>query len=252
MAGRVYVIGAGPGDPGLLTLKAKRYLEQSDVVIYDRLVSAEILSFVPSQAERIYVGKETNHHTLPQPDIDALLVEKALSGHTVSRLKGGDPFVFGRGSEEAEALVAKGIPFEIVPGISSAVAVPAYAGIPLTHRTLASGFHVVTGHECLHSSGTPWEVLALSSQTLVILMGIGHLQKIAEKLILHGRSSDTPVAVIQWGTTSKQKVIVATLIMIATTVEALQFQSPAVIVIGEVVTLRDTLRWFEPVTESSQ
>ena len=252
MTGRVYLIGAGPGDPCLLTLKAKHYLEQSDVVVYDRLVSAEILAFVPKNVERIYVGKEANIHTLPQADIDALLVEKALHGYTVSRLKGGDPFIYGRGGEAAETLAAKGIPFEIVPGVSSVMAAPAYAGIPLTHRTLSSGFHVVTGHECLHSSGTPWEVLALSSQTLVILMGMGHLQEISEKLILHGRSSDTPVAVIQWGTTLNQEVAVGTLANISRVVKEAQLQSPAVIVVGDVVRLRDTLRWFEPVMELSR
>jgi uroporphyrin-III C-methyltransferase len=251
MTGRVFLIGAGPGDPGLLTLKAKDCLEQSDVVVYDRLVSPEILAFIPSHAERIYVGKEANNHTLPQEKIEALLVEKALRGYTVSRLKGGDPFVFGRGAEEAEALAAKGIPFEIVPGVSSAIAAPAYAGIPLTHRRLASGFHVVTGHECLHSTGTPWQVLALSSQTLVILMGMKHLQEIADKLISYGRASDTPVAVVRWGTTSHQKVVVGTLATIAAVVEENQLKPPAVIVVGDVVRLRDTLQWFEPAKEFS-
>ncbi len=252
MAGIVYLIGAGPGDPGLFTLKAKDCLERSNVVIYDRLVSPEILAFVPSHAQRIYVGKEANNHTLPQAEIDALLVEKALQGLTVSRLKGGDPFVYGRGGEEAESLALRGIAFEIVPGISSVMAVPAYAGIPLTHRTLASGFHVVTGHECLHSSGTPWEVIALSSQTLVILMGLGHLREISEKLIFHGRSSDTPVAVIQWGTTSKQEVVVGTLVNISRVAEEAHLQPPAVIIVGDVVRLRDTLHWFEPVMELSR
>ncbi len=252
MTGCVYLIGAGPGDPGLLTLKAKRYLEQSDVVIYDRLVTKEILAFVSSQAEQIYVGKETNQHTVAQEEINALLIEKALSGHIVSRLKGGDPFVFGRGSEEALALVAKEIPFEIVPGISSAIAVPAYAGIPLTHRTLASGFHVITGHECFHSSEIPWETVALSSQTLVILMGIGHLQKIVKKLAFHGRSLDTPVAIIRWGTTTKQEVIVGTLLTIAALAEEFQIKPPSVIVVGEVVRLRDKLQWFEPLMEASR
>jgi uroporphyrin-III C-methyltransferase len=251
MTGRVFLIGAGPGDPGLLTLKAKDCLEQSDVVVYDRLVSPEILAFIPSHAERIYVGKEANNHTLPQEKIEALLVEKALRGYTVSRLKGGDPFVFGRGAEEAEALAAKGIPFEIVPGVSSAIAAPAYAGIPLTHRRLASGFHVVTGHECLHSTGTPWQVLALSSQTLVILMGMKHLQEIADKLISYGRASDTPVAVVRWGTTSHQKVVVGTLATIAAVVEENQLKPPAVIVVGNVVRLRDILQWFEPAKEFS-
>ncbi len=246
MTGRVFLIGAGPGDPGLLTLKAKDCLERSDVVVYDRLVSPEILAFIPGRAERIYVGKEASNHTLPQAEIEALLVETALRGHTVSRLKGGDPFVYGRGAEEAEALAAKGISFEIVPGISSAIAAPAYAGIPLTHRTLASGFHVVTGHECLHSTGTPWQVLALSSQTLVILMGMGHLQEIADKLISHGRASDTPVAVVRWGTTSRQEVVVGTLATIAAVVAENQLKPPAVIVVGDVVRLRDKLHWFEP------
>ncbi|MCF8565433.1 uroporphyrinogen-III C-methyltransferase [Alicyclobacillus tolerans] len=252
MAGIVYLIGAGPGDPGLLTLKAKDCLERSNVVIYDRLVSPEILAFVPSCAERIFVGKEANNHTRPQAEIDALLVEKALQGLTVSRLKGGDPFVYGRGGEEAESLAARGIPFEIVPGISSVIAVPAYAGIPLTHRRLASGFHVVTGHECLHSSGTPWTVLALTSQTLVILMGMGHLREISEKLIVHGRNPDTPVAVVEWGTTSKQEVAVGTLLNISNVVKEAQLQPPAVIVVGDVVRLRDRLQWFKPAVELSR
>ena len=252
MAGIVYLIGAGPGDPGLLTLKAKDCLERSNVVIYDRLVSPEILAFVPSCAERIFVGKEANNHTRPQAEIDALLVEKALQGLIVSRLKSGDPFVYGRGGEEAESLAARGIPFEIVPGISSVIAVPAYAGIPLTHRRLASGFHVVTGHECLHSSGTPWKVLALTSQTLVILMGMGHLREISEKLIVHGRSPDTPVAVVEWGTTSKQEVAVGTLLNISNVVKEAQLQPPAVIVVGDVVRLRDRLQWFKPAVELSR
>ncbi len=252
MAGIVYLIGAGPGDPGLLTLKAKDCLERSNVVIYDRLVSPEILAFVPSCAERIFVGKEANNHTRPQAEIDALLVEKALQGLIVSRLKSGDPFVYGRGGEEAESLAARGIPFEIVPGISSVIAVPAYAGIPLTHRRLASGFHVVTGHECLHSSGTPWTVLALTSQTLVILMGMGHLREISEKLIVHGRSPDTPVAVVEWGTTSKQEVAVGTLLNISNVVKEAQLQPPAVIVVGDVVRLRDRLQWFKPAVELSR
>jgi uroporphyrin-III C-methyltransferase len=245
VTGRVYLIGAGPGDAGLLTIKAKQYLEQSDVVIYDRLVSEEILDLIPPGVERIYVGKEANHHLVPQVDIEALLIAKARSGFTVARLKGGDPFVYGRGGEEAEALVQSGIPFEVVPGISSAIAAPAYAGIPLTHRTLASGFHVVTGHECLHSTGTPWAVLGLSSQTLVVLMGMGHLAQIAQKLMDAGRRPDTPVAVIEWGTTVRQVVVTGKLREIAHVVDAARLKPPAVIVVGEVVRLRETLRWFE-------
>ncbi|MDP9727092.1 uroporphyrinogen-III C-methyltransferase [Alicyclobacillus tolerans] len=252
MAGMVYLIGAGPGDPGLLTLKAKECLERSEVVIYDRLVSPEIMAFVPNHVERIYVGKEAHHHTLPQTEIETLLVEKALQGLTVSRLKGGDPFVYGRGGEEAEFLVDQGIPFEIVPGISSVIAVPAYAGIPLTHRTLSAGFHVLTGHECLYSSGTPWDAVALSGQTMVILMGMGHLQEIVQKLIDCGRHPETPVAIIQWGTTIKQQVVSGTLENICLLVEEARLQAPAVIVVGDVVRMREKLQWFQPSVEIAQ
>lgn len=246
MRGRVYLIGAGPGDPGLLTLKAKAYLELADVVVYDRLVSADVMSFVRPNAERIYVGKEAHHHTVPQAEIELLMVERARAGQTVARLKGGDPFVYGRGAEEAEVLRAHDVPYEVVPGVSSAVAAPAYAGIPLTHRTLASGFHVVTGHECLHSTGTPWQLLALSTQTLVILMGIGHLPEITQQLIEYGRDAATPVAVIRWGTTEVQEVRTGTLANIAALVLTEKITPPAVIVVGDVVRLREQLAWFEP------
>jgi len=246
MTGRVFLIGAGPGDPGLLTLRAKACLEESSVIVYDRLVSEEVLDFAPATAERVYVGKESRRHTVPQADIETLLIDRARRGHTVARLKGGDPFIFGRGAEEAETLRAHGIAYEIVPGVSSAVAAPAYAGIPLTHRSLASGFHVVTGHECLYSTGTPWQLLALTNQTLVILMGIGHLREITVNLIAYGRLRNTPVAVIRWGATKDQEVLVGALHNIADMVESRHMQPPAVIVVGEVVRLRETLDWFSP------
>lgn len=246
MAGIVYLVGAGPGDPGLLTVKAKSCLERATSVLYDRLVTPEILALIPASSERIDVGKERDHHTVAQEETQRLLVQKAREGHVVVRLKGGDPFIFGRGAEEAQMLREQGIAFEIVPGVSSALAAPAYAGIPLTHRALASGFHVVTGHDCLHSTGTPWDVLATSTQTLVVLMGMGHLRAIASRLISCGRAIDTPVAVIRWGTTSSQQVVVGALCTIADEVETRQLQSPAVIVIGDVVKLRETLDWFSP------
>lgn len=246
MTGRVYLVGAGPGDPGLLTLKAKAVLEQCDVVIYDRLVSRDILKLIPPSVERMYVGKEAHHHAVPQSEIEARILSAALAGNVVVRLKGGDPFVYGRGAEEAQSLREHGIPFEIVPGISSAIAAPAYAGIPLTYRHLASGFHVVTGHECLESTGTPWQVLALSSQTLVILMGIGHLVEITERLIGYGRAPETPVGVIRWGTTPDQEVLIGTLANIAKRVEEAGIQPPAVVVVGDVVTLHEQLAWFTP------
>ncbi|WP_368780802.1 uroporphyrinogen-III C-methyltransferase [Alicyclobacillus fastidiosus] len=244
--GRVFLVGAGPGDPGLLTLKAKSVLERADVVVYDRLVSQPILHIAPDTAEMIYVGKSTDHHTLPQREIDALLVQKAKAGHTVVRLKGGDPFIFGRGAEEAEALRAHGVPYEVVPGVSSVTAAPAYAGIPLTHRTLAAGFHVVTGHECLQSTGTPWELLARSSQTVVILMGMGNLREIADRLVQFGRAGDTPVAVVHMGTTPEQETVVGTLESIADIVAQRGIEPPAVIVVGDVVKLHSLLHWFDP------
>ncbi|WP_328702651.1 uroporphyrinogen-III C-methyltransferase [Alicyclobacillus suci] len=244
--GRVYLIGAGPGDPGLLTLNGKAALEAADVVVYDRLVAEELLDFARPGAQLIYVGKAPHHHTLAQRDIDALLVEKAQAGHTVARLKGGDPFIFGRGAEEAEALRNHGIPYEIVPGVSSVVAAPAYAGIPLTHRAIASGFHVVTGHECLHSTGTPWAAIAASNQTLVILMGMGHLRDIARRLIAHGRPAHTPTAVVHMGTTDQQVTVVGALADIADRVEARGLTSPAVIIVGDVVQLHAQLDWFRP------
>lgn len=243
--GKVYLVGAGPGDPDLLTVRGLEALQGAQVVIYDRLVNPVLLEEAPPVAIRIFAGKESNHHSLPQEEINTLLVEYARCGYRVVRLKGGDPFVFGRGGEEAEALARAGIPFEIVPGVSSAIAVPAYAGIPVTHRRLSSSFAVVTGHEaCKSGPAVNWATLAKAVDTLVILMGLNHLPEIAEKLIAHGRSSETPVAVIRWGTTRAQETITGTLGDIGR--EAAGAKPPAIIVIGDVVSLGNRLRWFVP------
>ncbi len=244
--GKVFLIGAGPGDPGLLTLKGKACLETSDVVLYDRLVSSEIMHFVRPDAEKIYVGKEPHNHVFRQIEIQQLMVEKALAGYTVARLKGGDPFVFGRGAEEAQALKAKNIHFEVIPGITSAIGALTYAGIPVTHRSMASGFHVVTGHECLVSKGVNWSLFADCSQTLVILMGLAHIQEITDRLIQYGRAGDTPTGVICNGTTSKQQVLIGTLDTIAELAIRHKLNSPATIVVGEVIRLAKELAWFSP------
>jgi uroporphyrinogen III methyltransferase/synthase len=245
--GRVWLIGAGPGDPGLMTVAGVAALAEAEVVVYDRLVNARLLKLAPSSAERIFVGKEAGAHALRQEEINALLVEKARQGKRVARLKGGDPYVFGRGGEEAEALAAAGIPFEVVPGVSSAVAVPAYAGIPVTHRGLASSFAVITGHEDPSKAETAidWSKLATAVDTLVFLMGAATLPQIVEKLVEHGRAAATPVAVIRWGTTPAQQVVTGTLADIARRVKEARLQPPAVTVVGEVVRLRETLRWFD-------
>ncbi|BCJ86095.1 uroporphyrinogen-III C-methyltransferase [Effusibacillus dendaii] len=245
--GKVYLTGAGPGDPKLITLKGLESIQQADVLIYDRLVSRELLKYAPEHAEFVFAGKFPNHHTLRQEEINKLLVEKALAGKTVTRLKGGDPFVFGRGGEEAAALAEHGIEFEVIPGVTSAVAVPAYAGIPLTHRGIASSFCVLTGCENpeKENSAIDWARYANDQETLVILMGIGNLSLIAENLIANGRSSATPVALIHWGTCQKQTTLVGTLANIAEEAARSHFQNPAVIVIGDVVRLRERIAWFE-------
>jgi len=245
--GRVFLVGAGPGDPGLLTLKGLAALERAEVVVYDHLISRDLLDLAPGSAERIYVGKEVGAHSRSQEEINRLLVERALRGKSVVRLKGGDPFVFGRGGEEAAALAEAGVPFEVVPGVSSAVAVPAYAGIPLTHRGLSSSFAVVTGHED-SGKGEPsvdWEGLATAVDTLVVLMGVRTLPRIVTSLLAHGRSAETPVALIRWGTTEAQQTIIGTLGDIVGKAEAARLEPPVVAVIGQVVTLREHLRWFE-------
>ncbi|MBI4216965.1 MAG: uroporphyrinogen-III C-methyltransferase [Chloroflexi bacterium] len=245
--GKVLLIGAGPGDPGLITVKGLEGLRRADVIIYDRLIPEPLLARARPGAELIYVGKASSHHTLSQEEINALLVAKAREGKLVTRLKGGDPFVFGRGGEEAEALVAAGIPFEIIPGVTSAVAVPAYAGIPVTHRGLAASFSAITGHEdpTKPSSQIDWGALAAAPGTLVFLMGVENLSSIVGELLRRGRPPQTPIAVIGQGTTPRQETVTGTLGDILVKLQAKQPAPPAVIVVGEVVTLRDRLRWFD-------
>ncbi len=244
--GTVYLVGAGPGDPGLLTVKARDLLESCDIVIYDYLVNPEMLSHVPRHAERIYVGKVGGGRQTSQDQINYLLIKHAQARARVVRLKGGDPFLFGRGAEEAEALRAAGVSFEVVPGISSALAVPAYAGIPLTRRGLSSSVAVVTGAR--GGDGTP-ENVALASlasaDTVVVLMGAAHLPQIAKDLTAAGRSPQTPAAVIHWGTYEGQQTVTGTLETIAVEAERAGLRAPAVIVVGEVVRLRERLSWFE-------
>lgn len=244
--GTVYLVGAGPGDPGLLTVKARDLLSSCDVVIYDYLVNPEILGHLPTSTERIYVGKVGGGRQTPQDQINTLLIEHALTGKRVVRLKGGDPFLFGRGGEEAEALRAAGVSFEVVPGISSALAVPAYAGIPLTHRGLSSSVAVVTG---ARSGDGAYERGAFrnlpAADTIVVLMGLSHLREIAHDLTTAGRSAGTPVAVVRWGTYDGQQTITGTLRTIAVEAERAGMRAPAVIIVGEVVRLRERLKWFE-------
>ncbi|MFC1961655.1 uroporphyrinogen-III C-methyltransferase [Chloroflexota bacterium] len=245
--GKVFLMGAGPGDPGLITCKGLAYLEKADVVVYDYLADERLLENVPASAERIYVGKTASHHTMPQHEINDLLVAKAKESKTVVRLKGGDPFVLGRGGEEAEALVENNIPYEVVPGITSAVAVPAYAGIPVTHRGLASSFAVITGHEdpAKEDPSINWENLATGVDTLVFLMGMQNIDSICIKLTKHGRDSHTPVAVIKDGTKISQITVLGTLGDIAGKVREQQLGPPAIIVVGEVSGLAEKLRWIE-------
>ena len=245
--GKVYLVGAGPGDPGLISQKGLECLAQADVIIYDHLLDERLMDSARPEAERIYVGKTAGQHAKEQSEINQLLVENAKAGKSVVRLKGGDPFVLGRGGEEAEALAHNHIPFEVVPGVSSAVAVPAYAGIPVTHRGLASSFAVITGHEdpTKVSSSIAWEKLATGVDTLVFLMGMQKLPKIVAQLVKHGRPSNTPIAVIKDGTRPEQKTIVGSLADIIGKVKEQHFTAPAVIVVGEVVKLREKLRWFD-------
>lgn len=245
--GKVYLVGAGPGDLGLISQKGLDCLAKADVIVYDRLLGEQLLESASPEAERIYVGKTAGHHAVTQSEINQLLVAKAKEGKTVVRLKGGDPFVMGRGGEEAETLARNNIPFEVVPGISSAIAVPAYAGIPVTHRSLASSFAVITGHEdpTKARSSIAWEKLATAVDTLVFLMGMQNLPKIVAQLVKHGRAPDTPIAVIKDGTSPQQKTIVGSLNDIVARVEENQLTAPAVIVVGEVVRLREKLRWFD-------
>ncbi|MCC2684966.1 MAG: cobA [Paenibacillaceae bacterium] len=244
--GKVYLTGAGPGDPDLITVKGLESIRRADVIVYDRLISPRLLENVAPHATVIYAGKAPGNHTLTQDEINALLAEKALKGYTVTRLKGGDPFVFGRGGEEALYLQERGIPFEIVPGITSAVAVPAYAGIPVTHRHVASSFLVVTGHECSSKpeSSVNWKLVA-AVDTVVFLMGIGHLSSITEQLMAHGKPAETPIALIRQGTCVGQETWIGTLQDILAKQRGAMLESPVTIVVGEVVKLREKLAWFD-------
>ncbi|MFQ6000856.1 MAG: uroporphyrinogen-III C-methyltransferase, partial [Anaerolineae bacterium] len=244
--GVVYLVGAGPGDPGLITVKGLKCIGRAEVVVYDRLVNPLLLTAAREGAELIYVGKSAHHHALPQEEINALLVRKAREGKTVTRLKGGDPFLFGRGGEEAEALAQADIPFEVVPGVTSAIAAPAYAGIPVTHRDYTSTFAVVTGHEDpTKASDIEWAKIATGAGTLVFLMGVGNLPLIVGELLKHGRPPDTPVAIVRWGTEGRQQTVTGSLQDIVDRAKEAEIMPPAVIVVGEVVSLRDRLRWFD-------
>jgi len=245
--GMVYLVGAGPGDYKLISVRALEYIQIADTIVYDRLADDRLLSTARPDVELIYVGKASSDHTMRQEDINQLLVDKAKEGKTVVRLKGGDPFVFGRGGEEALLLVANQISFEIVPGITSAISVPAYAGIPVTHRGIAASFAVVTGHEdpTKAESTIKWSHLATAVDTLVFLMGVENLPHITNKLIENGRSAHTPAAVIRWGTKPEQRVLVTTVGQAAGAVAEAGIKPPAIFIVGEVVTLREKLAWFD-------
>jgi uroporphyrin-III C-methyltransferase len=242
-SGIVYIVGGGPGDPGLITVKGLNCLRRADVVLYDRLVAQELLTEVSAHAEIIDVGKEPKRHRRSQAEINTILIEKARAGKSVVRLKGGDPFVFGRGGEECRALAEAGIRYEVVPGVSSAIAVPAYAGIPVTQRGVTTAFTVVAGHTGGSDSNIDWDAISRMG-TIVFLMGVEHLPEIIPQLIAHGRSADTPVALIQEGTTQNQVIVVGTLADIVE--KTREIRPPAVLVVGEVVRLQEQLAWFSP------
>lgn len=245
-SGEVYLVGAGPGDPDLLSFRALRLMQQADIVFHDRLVSAEVLALVRREAERVYVGKTRGDHAVAQPDINALLVEQARLGKRVLRLKGGDPFIFGRGGEEIEHLAAAGIPFQVVPGITAASGCAAYAGIPLTHRDHAQSVRFVTGHLRSGAPELDWAELARPRQTLVFYMSLQGLPQICARLIEHGMDADTPVALIQQGTTPTQRVLVSTLREMPQVLPGAGMRAPTLTIVGSVVALRERLQWFHP------
>lgn len=244
--GEVYLVGAGPGDPDLLTFRAMRLMQKADVVLYDNLVSDEVMELVRRDAERIYVGKKRDNHTLRQEEINDLLVKLAKEGKRVLRIKGGDPFIFGRGGEEIETLSSHGISFQVVPGISAANGVASYAGIPLTHRDYAQTVTFVTGHLKDGTVNLDWPALTRPHQTVVIYMGLGGLAEICQKLIHHGLPPDHPIAVVQQGTTQYQRVMTGTLVDLPAKVEVAGLKAPTLTIVGEVVKLRERLSWFEP------
>ena len=247
MMGSVTLVGAGPGDPGLLTVKGEQVLRRAEVVVYDRLVSPEVLQRIPPEAEKIDVGKESGCHPVPQARINEILREQAQAGKRVVRLKGGDPFLFGRGGEELAGLAEAGVPFEVVPGVTSALAVPAYAGIPLTHRNFSSSVTLITGHENPDKPGSVhnWKALAASANTLVFVMGMKNLPDISRNLIAAGLPADTPAALVHWGTTAKHRSLAATIGTLPEEAVRQGFTNPSVIIVGKVVSLRDRLNWFE-------
>ncbi|MET4561494.1 uroporphyrin-III C-methyltransferase [Lysinibacillus parviboronicapiens] len=245
---KVHIVGAGPGDVDLITVKGLRCIETADIILYDRLINKELLTYAKRGAKLIFCGKLPNRHAMIQEQINRALVNYAQQGLNVIRLKGGDPFVFGRGAEEAEVLAQHNIPFEIVPGITSGIAAPAYAGIPVTHRDLSSSFAMVTGHmQEGKDDSIQWESLAKGIDTIAIYMGVGNLPYIRQQLLKYGREEKTPVALIQWGTFAQQKTVTGTLANIEEVVKKENIQNPSIIVVGEVVTLREKIQWLENV-----
>jgi len=243
---KVYLVGAGPGDADLITVKGLTCIQKADVILYDRLINRELLDHAKEGAQLIYCGKLPDYHAMKQETINHFLVKHAKLGKVVTRLKGGDPFIFGRGAEEAAALKEHGIPFEVVPGITSGIAAPAYAGIPVTHRELSSSFAIVTGHSQEgKEAAIKWESLAKGIDTLAIYMGVGNLPYICSQLMLHGKDAQTPVALVHWGTTKNQATITGTLETIVEIASTKKVKNPSMIIVGEVVKLRDELQWFE-------
>ena len=244
--GKVYIVGAGPGDVDLITVKGLRCIQQADVILYDRLINNDLLTYAKSGAKLIFCGKLPNRHAMIQENINLSLVQHASQGKVVTRLKGGDPFVFGRGAEEAEVLAENGIPYEIVPGITSGIAAPAYAGIPVTHRDLGSSFAIVTGHMREGKDDSiQWESLAKGIDTLAIYMGVGNLPYICNQLLTHGRAATTPVALVHMGTFEQQQTVTGTLETIVEIATNQSIKNPSIIIVGQVVSLREKIGWFE-------